>query len=128
MHEKHNEAQKSSCLMRWTLNIFDIAKQHLYLSVFVHGYLSVGQLNNGKLPACFAPTVCLRIERVRLHAFVLLNFDLAKEAQQMAKFARCPFAKTTANCSNSFCHFHLISSVSQPQRPLIFATSEYYAN
>jgi hypothetical protein len=62
------------------------------------------------------------------HAFVLLNFDLAKEAQQMAKFARCPFAKTTANCSNSFCHFHLISSVSQPQRPLIFATSEYYAN
>ena len=48
------------------------------------------------------------------------SFDLAKEARQMAKFARCPFAKTTTNCSNSFCHFHLISSVSRPQRPLIF--------
>jgi hypothetical protein len=28
------------------------------------------------------------------------------------------FAKTTANCSNSFCHFHLILSVSWPQQPL----------
>jgi hypothetical protein len=26
--------------------------------------------------------------------------------------------KTTANCSNSFCHFHLFLSVSRPQRPL----------
>jgi hypothetical protein len=39
----------------------------------------------------------------------------------MAKFARCSFAKTTANCSNSFCHFHLISSMSRLQRPLTFA-------
>jgi hypothetical protein len=38
----------------------------------------------------------------------------------MAKFARYSFAKTTANCFNSFCHFHLISSVSRPQRPLIY--------
>jgi hypothetical protein len=38
----------------------------------------------------------------------------------MAKFARCLFAKTTENCFNSFCHFHLISSVSRPQRPLIY--------
>jgi hypothetical protein len=52
------------------------------------------------------------------HAFVLL-ICMAKEARQMAKFARCSFAKTTANCSNSFCHFHLISSVSRPQQPLI---------
>jgi hypothetical protein len=51
------------------------------------------------------------------HAFV---FDLAKEVRQMAKFARCPFAKITVNRSNSFCHFHLISSVSRPQRPLIY--------
>jgi hypothetical protein len=29
------------------------------------------------------------------------------------------FAKRTANCSNSFCHFNLILSVSRPQRPLI---------
>jgi hypothetical protein len=36
---------------------------------------------------------------------------LAKEERQMAK--------TTANCSNSFCHLHLISSVSRSQRPLI---------
>jgi hypothetical protein len=41
----------------------------------------------------------------------------------MAEFARCPFAKTTANCSNSFCHFDLISSVSRSQRPLIFINS-----
>ena len=27
--------------------------------------------------------------------------------------------KTTANCSNSFCHFHLILSVSWAQQPLI---------
>jgi hypothetical protein len=27
------------------------------------------------------------------HAFVLLSFDLAKEARQMAKFVRCPFQK-----------------------------------
>jgi hypothetical protein len=38
----------------------------------------------------------------------------------MAKFARCPFAKTTANCFNSFCHFHLISSISRSQRSLIY--------
>jgi hypothetical protein len=50
--------------------------------------------------------------------------DLAKEARQMgemAKFAEgARFAKTTANCFNSFCHFHLISSVSRPQPPLIY--------
>jgi hypothetical protein len=44
---------------------------------------------------------------------------LAREARQMVKFARRPFAKTTANCSISFCHFHLISSVSRPQQPLL---------
>jgi hypothetical protein len=32
----------------------------------------------------------------------------------MAKFAWCLFAKTTANCSTSFYHFHFISSVSRP--------------
>ena len=41
-------------------------------------------------------------------------------AGQMAKFARCSFAKTTATCFNSFCHFHLISSVSRRQWPLIY--------
>ena len=51
------------------------------------------------------------------------SFDLAKEARQMAKFKRCPFTKTIANCSNSFCHFYLISSVSRPQRPLIMFVS-----
>ena len=51
------------------------------------------------------------------HAFVL---DMAKAARQMAKFARFPFPKTTANCSNSFCHFHLTSSVSRPQKAFDF--------
>ena len=91
----------------------------------VCGHLSVGQINNGKSPACFAHTVCLRIRPLktgnwvgaRLVTFVLLIWQ---EARQMAKFARCSFAKTTANCSNSFCHFHLISSMSWPQRPLIY--------
>jgi hypothetical protein len=42
----------------------------------------------------------------------------------MEKFARCSFAKTTANCFNSFCHFRLISSVSRPQKngPLIHSS------
>ena len=31
------------------------------IAVSLCGYLSVGQLNNGKRPACFARTVCLRI-------------------------------------------------------------------
>jgi hypothetical protein len=38
-------------------------------------------------------------------------FDLAKEARQMAKFARCPFAKLFLSLS-----FDLVS---RPQRPLI---------
>jgi hypothetical protein len=41
---------------------------------------------------------------------LLRSFDLANGARQIVKLARCPFEKTTANCSNSFCHFHLISS------------------
>jgi hypothetical protein len=37
-------------------------------------------------------------EIVLEHAFVLLIWQLAiKEARQMAKFARCSFANTTAN-------------------------------
>jgi hypothetical protein len=43
------------------------------------------------------------------------SFDLANEAQQMGEWQNLHgawFAKTTANCSNSFCHFHLILSVS----------------
>jgi hypothetical protein len=56
------------------------------------------------------PEIGLEHMRVR-------SFDLAKEARQMEKFARCP--KTTASRCNSFCHFHLISCVSLPQGPLI---------
>jgi hypothetical protein len=37
----------------------------------------------------------------------------------MVKFAQCSFAKTTANSINYFGHFHLISSVSRPEQPLI---------
>ena len=52
------------------------------------GYLSLGKLNNGKWPACFARTVCLRIgppfrtgNRARAR---VRSFDLAKvEAQQI---------------------------------------------
>jgi hypothetical protein len=54
------------------------------------------------------------------HAFVLLIWQ--KKRDKWAKWQNshgARFAKTTANCSNSFCHFHLISSVSRPQGPLI---------
>jgi hypothetical protein len=47
-------------------------------------------------------------------AFVLLTLQTKHDK---AKFERCPFTKTIANCSNSFCHFHLISPVNRPQRP-----------
>jgi hypothetical protein len=83
----------------------------------------VGQLNNWKWPACFARTVCLRIglsepEIGLEHAFTLL-IAMAKKHDKWQNSHGARFEKTTANCSNSFCHFHLISSVSQPQRPLI---------
>ena len=49
------------------------------------------------------------------------SFDLENEARQMGKmvkFARCPVSKNNCyNCSNPFCHFHLI----WPQRPLIMS-------
>ena len=80
-------------------------------------------MGNGQ--PCFARIVCLRIgpfktgnragARVRA-------FDLASEARQMGEMQNshgAQFAKTTANCFNSFCHFHLILSVSRSQRPLI---------
>jgi hypothetical protein len=73
------------------------------------------------LRALFACESVLSEPEIGLERARVLSFDLAKEARQMAKFAWCPFAKTTANCSNSFCHFHLISSVSRPQRPLIIS-------
>ena len=80
--------------------------------------LECGAVKQWEWTACMRRTVCLRIglfrtgnrAGARVH-----SFDLTKEARKMAKFARCPFAKTTANCFNSSCHFHLISSMSQPQ-------------
>jgi hypothetical protein len=54
------------------------------------------------------------------HAFVLLIWQMKHdEWVKWPNLHGARFAKTTANCSNSFCHFHLILSVSQPQRPLI---------
>jgi hypothetical protein len=54
------------------------------------------------------------------HTFVLLIWQ--KNHDKWVKWQNshgAQFAKTTANCSNSFCDFHLILSVSRPQRPLI---------
>jgi hypothetical protein len=45
----------------------------------------------------------------------------------MAKFTRYSFAKTTANCFNSFGHFRLISSVIWSQRPLINYDCIYFS-
>ena len=64
-----------------------------------------------KWPACCQRTLWLRIGPFRTRN--------RAGARQIEKFARCSFAKTTANCFHFFCHFHLISSVSWPQRPLI---------
>jgi hypothetical protein len=74
------------------------------------------------LRALFACESGLSEQEIRLDR----SFDLVKEARQMAKFARCSFEKTTANCCNSFCHFHLISPVSRPGRPLIFKYCIFY--
>jgi hypothetical protein len=41
-------------------------------------------------------------------------FWFGKRSTTNGKIHTVPFAKTTANCFNSFCHFHLISSVSRP--------------
>ena len=50
------------------------------------------------------------------HTFVVLIWQMKHDKWvkwQILHGAR--FAKTTANCSNSFYHFHLILSVSRPQ-------------
>jgi hypothetical protein len=74
------------------------------------------------LRALFACESGLSEPEIRLGARVR-SFDMAignKRSTTNGKTRRlCLFAKITANCSNSFCHFHLIASVSQPQRPLI---------
>jgi hypothetical protein len=91
----------------WLLDCGAIKKWEM-TSVLCAHYLPANRLAE--------PEIGLERARVR-------SFDLAKEARQMGemeKFVRRPFAKTTANCSNSFCHFHLISSVSRSQRPLIY--------
>jgi hypothetical protein len=50
----------------------------------------------------------------------LLRYNSKLEVELMLQNSHgARFAKTSANCSNSFCHFHLIWSVSRPQRPLI---------
>jgi hypothetical protein len=73
------------------------------------------------LPALFACESGLSEQEIGLnYAFVLLIWQMKHEEWvkwQNSHGAR--FARTTANCSNSFCHFPLISSVSRPQRPLI---------
>ena len=69
--------------------------------------------------------VCLRIGPFRTgnrleHAFVILIWQ--KKHDKWVKWQNshgARFAKTTANCSNSFCHFHLTLSVSWPQRSLV---------
>ena len=108
--------RQTVCFAMW------ISQPHIIL-ILICGYLSVGQLNNGKWPACFARTVCLRIGpfRTGLAGTRVCSFDLAEEARhRIGKICTwCPFAKTTANCSNFFSHFHLISFVSRPQRPLV---------
>jgi hypothetical protein len=50
------------------------------------------------------------------HAFVLLIWQIKHD--KWVKWQNsygAQFAKTTENCSNSFCHFHLILSVTRPQ-------------
>jgi hypothetical protein len=51
------------------------------------------------------------------HAFVLLIWQKKHDKWQNSHGTRLQNQLQTA--LNSFCHFHLISSVSRPQRPLI---------
>ena len=87
-----------------------------FIPSFLTHFTWVSQLlTMGNGQPCFARIVCLRIgpfktgnragARVRA-------FDLASEARQMGEMQNshgAQFAKTTANCFNSFCHFHLTS-------------------
>jgi hypothetical protein len=72
--------------------------------------------------ACFARTVCLRIGPFKTgnRTGARVRYWQTKHSEwvkwQNSHSAR--FAKTTENCSNSFCHVHLIFSVSRPQRPI----------
>jgi hypothetical protein len=75
------------------------------------------------LHACFACESGISEAEIGLeHAFVLLIWQKKHDKWQNSHGAR--FSKTTTNCPNSFCHFHLISSVSRPQGPLIFICFE----
>jgi hypothetical protein len=75
--------------------------------------LECGAVKQWEMTSLLCAHCCLRIRPFRTRN------RAGARVRSMAKFTRCPFAKATANCPNSFCHFHLISSVSRPQRPLI---------
>ena len=90
------------------------AKQHLWVFV-VTSVLSVGQLNHGKLPACFARTTCLRIRSFRTGNQAgarVRSFDLAignKRSATNGKIRTVLVCKNHCKRSNSFCHsFDLI--------------------
>jgi hypothetical protein len=91
----------------------DVAKQHLW--VIAKQHLWVWGSWQWEMTSLLCAH-CLPENRTRAR---VRSFYLAKGTRQMAKFARYLVAKITANCSNSFCHFLMISSVSRSQRPLI---------
>jgi hypothetical protein len=63
------------------------------------------------------------------HAFDLLIWQMKHDKWvKWQNLHSARFAKTSANCSNSFCHFHLILSVSWPQWPSIVVINAYSAN
>jgi hypothetical protein len=67
------------------------------------------------LRALFACKSGLSELEIRLeHVFVLLIWQMKHNKWVKWQNLHSPwFAKTTANCTNSFYHFHLISSVSR---------------
>ena len=69
-------------------------------------YLSVGQLNNGKWPTCFARTVCLRIGRfrtpnragTRVRSFALALGSRKRDFQQSKGSLQRRLDKQLASC------------------------------
>jgi hypothetical protein len=76
------------------------------------GYLSVGQLIKQWQMTSMLGAHSLLVNRT----FQNLKSGWSATNGKICTMLVC---KKTANCFNSFCHFHLISSVSRPQRPLI---------
>ena len=115
----------------YSLNIIKCSLQkncdiNLWLAFFIRIYTNrlsyMGQLNTGKWPACFARTAIWAFQNQKSGWSTRSFFWFGKRSTTNAKFARARSQKQLQTALILFCHFHLISSVSRPQPPLIFVS------